>query len=180
MNAIARYLHRFTSYVDEFVYGANDGIITTFAVVSGAAGAGLGHTATIILGCANLVADGFSMGASSFLSIRTEADVDRAHGRAISENEKRALSRSLATFFGFLVAGLLPLLPFLFGSVTAGREFLISAWSAGIAFFVVGGLRSLVTRRSFMLSGLEMFVVGGIASALAYGVGFVIEWSMRT
>ena len=44
------------------VYGANDGIITTFAVVSAVAGAGLDPKIIIILGLANLIADGFSMG----------------------------------------------------------------------------------------------------------------------
>jgi VIT1/CCC1 family predicted Fe2+/Mn2+ transporter len=178
MNDLRRYLHRFTSYVDEFVYGANDGIITTFAVVSGASGAQLGEKAIIILGIANLIADGFSMGASSFLAINTEADVSRAQGEVPSENERRALSRSLATFCGFLVAGVLPLLPFLNG-VSLERAFLVSSISSGLAFFVVGGLRSFVTKRSFIVSGLEMLCVGGIASILAYSVGFGVEWVIR-
>ncbi len=178
MNALRCYLFRFTSYVDEFVYGANDGIITTFAVVSGAQGAHLGHKAIIILGLANLVADGFSMGASSFLAIRTEADVDTANGSPVTENEKRALSRSMATFIGFVCAGILPLIPF-FTNLAPQREFLVSSISAAGAFFVVGGLRAFVTRRSFVFSGIEMLIVGGAASALAYGVGFGVEWFVR-
>ena len=56
-------------YLADFVYGANDGIITTFAVVAGAAGAALPAGVIVILGVANLIADGFSMGASSILSM---------------------------------------------------------------------------------------------------------------
>ena len=52
----------------EFVYGAIDGTITTFAVVSGAAGAALSPVVVIILGFANLIADGFSMTCGNFLS----------------------------------------------------------------------------------------------------------------
>jgi len=66
-------LHRGT-YIGDLVFGANDGIITTFAVVSGAAGALLSPGVIIILGLANLIADGFSMGASNFLSLRSERD----------------------------------------------------------------------------------------------------------
>lgn len=66
-------LHQGT-YIGDFVYGANDGLITTFAVVAGAAGAGFSPWVIIILGLANLLADGLSMGASRFLSITAERD----------------------------------------------------------------------------------------------------------
>ena len=55
------------SYLKDFVYGAIDGAVTTFAVVSGVAGAGLSAGVIIVLGLANLVGDGFSMAASNFL-----------------------------------------------------------------------------------------------------------------
>ncbi|HEY5601228.1 MAG TPA: VIT1/CCC1 transporter family protein [Patescibacteria group bacterium] len=64
-------------YVSDFVYGANDGIITTFAVVTGAIGASLSPLVIIILGFANLLADGFSMAASSFLSKRSDLDYQK-------------------------------------------------------------------------------------------------------
>jgi vacuolar iron transporter family protein len=61
-------------YLGEFVYGAIDGTITTFAVVAGAAGASLSAGIVLILGFANLLADGFSMAAGNFLSERTQKD----------------------------------------------------------------------------------------------------------
>lgn len=60
------------SYLRDFIYGAVDGAITTFAVVAGVAGADLDETIVIILGGANLIADGFSMAASNFLGSRAE------------------------------------------------------------------------------------------------------------
>ncbi|MBI1226083.1 MAG: hypothetical protein GC192_12680 [Bacteroidetes bacterium] len=59
-------------YLAEFVYGGMDGIVTTFAVVAGAAGAGLDSSVVIILGFANLVADGFSMSVGSYLANNSE------------------------------------------------------------------------------------------------------------
>ena len=61
-------------YLGEFVYGAIDGTVTTFAVVAGAAGAALSPGIVIILGFANLLADGFSMASGNFLSERTQRD----------------------------------------------------------------------------------------------------------
>ncbi|MGV3504552.1 MAG: VIT1/CCC1 transporter family protein [Adhaeribacter sp.] len=60
------------SYLKDFVYGAVDGTVTTFAVVSGVAGASLAPQVIIILGLANLLADGFSMAVSNYLGCRTE------------------------------------------------------------------------------------------------------------
>jgi len=61
------------SYLRDFVYGAIDGAVTTFAVVAGVEGANLSASIVIILGIANLVADGFSMAASNYLGSRAEA-----------------------------------------------------------------------------------------------------------
>lgn len=59
-------------YLKDFIYGAIDGAVTTFAVVAGVAGAGLSSGIIIILGFANLLADGFSMAISNYLGTRAE------------------------------------------------------------------------------------------------------------
>lgn len=61
-----------SNYLSDFIYGAIDGTVTTFAVVSGVAGAGLSSGIVIVLGLANLVGDGFSMAASNFLGTRAD------------------------------------------------------------------------------------------------------------
>jgi len=66
------------SYVGDFVLGAVDGAVTTFAIVAGAAGAGLSSGVAIVLGLANVFADGLSMAAGNFLKARAdEQTVDR-------------------------------------------------------------------------------------------------------
>lgn len=70
--------HSTGKYIGDFIYGANDGIITTFAVVAGAVGASLSPVVIIILGFANIFADGISMGASNYLSMRSEQDYAKA------------------------------------------------------------------------------------------------------
>jgi len=75
-----------TSYLRDFVYGAIDGAVTTFAVVSGVAGAELSSGIIIILGLANLVGDGFSMAASNFLGTRAEKQ-SRDQARRREERE---------------------------------------------------------------------------------------------
>lgn len=61
-----------SNYLRDLVYGAIDGVVTTFAVVSGVAGAGLDTAIVLIMGLANLVADGFSMATANYLGVRSE------------------------------------------------------------------------------------------------------------
>lgn len=67
-------VNRFQDYLGEFVYGGIDGSVTTFAVVAGAAGANLESHVVIILGFANLIADGFAMSVGSYLSTKSEQE----------------------------------------------------------------------------------------------------------
>ena len=60
------------SYLRDWVYGGIDGSVTTFAVVTGVVGASLSPSIVLILGAANLLADGFSMAASNYSGTRTE------------------------------------------------------------------------------------------------------------
>jgi VIT1/CCC1 family predicted Fe2+/Mn2+ transporter len=77
-----------SQYLGEMVYGGLDGIITTFAVVSGVAGAELGAHVVLILGLANLFADGFSMATGAYLSSKSEQEFyDREKTRETWEVE---------------------------------------------------------------------------------------------
>jgi VIT1/CCC1 family predicted Fe2+/Mn2+ transporter len=64
-------------YISEAVYGALDGIVTTFAVVAGVSGASLSTGVVLVMGLANLFADGLSMGVGSYLGARSESDYHR-------------------------------------------------------------------------------------------------------
>lgn len=70
------------NYLRDWIYGGIDGSVTTFAVVTGVVGAGLSPLVILIMGFANLVADGFSMAASNYLGTKAEQD-DLEHLKAI-------------------------------------------------------------------------------------------------
>ena len=72
------------NYLRDWVYGGIDGSITTFAIVAGVVGAGLSSKGILILGVANLLADGLSMAASNYSGTKTEVD-ELARFREIEE-----------------------------------------------------------------------------------------------
>src|SRR5918993_5869355 len=62
------------SYLRDWVYGGIDGAVTTFAVVSGVIGAQLPPAVILVVGAANILADGFSMAAANYLGTKTELE----------------------------------------------------------------------------------------------------------
>jgi VIT1/CCC1 family predicted Fe2+/Mn2+ transporter len=62
------------SYLRDLVYGGIDGTVTTFAIMAGVVGADLSAGVVIVLGIANLLADGFSMAAANYSSTKTEIE----------------------------------------------------------------------------------------------------------
>jgi len=86
------------SYLRDMIYGGIDGAVTTFAVVSGVVGGQLATIVILILGFANLVADGFSMAVSNYLGTKSELDlykryhsIEEKHIALVPEGEKEEI-----------------------------------------------------------------------------------------
>ncbi|MGE0446877.1 MAG: VIT1/CCC1 transporter family protein, partial [Vicinamibacterales bacterium] len=97
-------------YIRDLVYGANDGIITTFAVVAGVTGGTLSPVTVLVLGVANLVADGLSMAVGNYLGIRSDERVREA--QQLPEQEAFAVRHAGAPCLAFGAAGAVPLVPY--------------------------------------------------------------------
>jgi VIT1/CCC1 family predicted Fe2+/Mn2+ transporter len=229
-NEIA-FLGKSQDYLREFVYGGIDGAVTTFAVVAGAVGANLDISIIIILGFANLFADGFSMSIGAYLSSKSEKenyikhrnieywevdnipekereeieDIYRRKGfegpllqqvvdvivsdrdRWVNEMMKDELemildSKSpfkigLATLISFVVIGFIPLLVYVYDYFyEAGFDLFV--WTSiftGLAFVVVGALKSLINQTSYFKSIMETLALGFVAALVAYYVGSFLE-----
>jgi VIT1/CCC1 family predicted Fe2+/Mn2+ transporter len=163
--AIARH------YIRDVVYGANDGIITTFAVVAGVTGGSLSTRAVLIVGVANLLADGLSMGVGNYLSIRSHESALAALGRP--EEESRPFRHGLATLLAFVAAGAVPLAPYVFQTSAIDR-FALSVVLAFLMLFAVGASRAAVTADRWWSAGLEMLLLGVAVAVAAYGSGALV------
>lgn len=93
------------SYLRDWVYGGVDGIVTTFAIVSGVVGARLSPHIILILGTASLIADGFAMAAADYLATRSEDEefrhaeaVERKHIEQCPEGEREEVREILREY----------------------------------------------------------------------------------
>ncbi len=175
---------KFESSLGEFVYGAIDGTVTTFAVVAGAAGAGLGSAVIVVLGFANLFADGFSMGTSAYLSAKSKRDVKvKQHVEAGEEDKphdlshgERPLHDGIATFVSFVVVGFIPFMLYVADSlfkteIARGTLFAWSAVLTGLTFIGIGALKARVTKTTAWRASAETLLLGAVAASLAYLLG---------
>jgi VIT1/CCC1 family predicted Fe2+/Mn2+ transporter len=163
-------------YIRDLVYGANDGIITTFAVVAGVAGGSLSAAAVLIVGAANLAADGVAMGVGNLLAIRANESALAADG--LPEQEAYPWKHGFATLAAFVTAGVVPLLPYIVPIADVARL----RWSTLLtmaSLFGVGVARAAVTRDRWWKTGTEMLLLGGLVAIAAYAAGALVAWAVR-
>ncbi|MFW8635629.1 VIT1/CCC1 transporter family protein [Cribrihabitans pelagius] len=208
------------------VYGGMDGAVTTFAIAAGVEGAGLAPSVVIVLGIANVLADGFSMAAANYLATKADRDerrrltaVERRHIRDFPEGEREELRQilhqlgvsgaalesavravsarpekwialmltgeyglppaapdpvaaALTTFVAFMLAGSVPLLPFM---LPLADPFPAAAAATGAVFFAIGASKSRWSLARWYVSGLETLLIGSGAAALAYLAGSLLQ-----
>lgn len=179
------------SYLKDFVYGAIDGAVTTFAVVSGVAGAGLSPSIVLILGIANLIGDGFSMAAGNFLGTRAELEqtsklrlMEQRHIDRFPDGEREEIRQIFQQkgFEGELLERVVEV-------ITADEQRWVetmlreehgisltpvSAWKAATTTFVAFQLIGSIPLLPFIggLIGLEFFARPYLVSTLLTGAAF--------
>ena len=145
-----------------------------FAVVAGVEGGALSQRAVLVVGFANLFADGLSMAVGNYLSIRSNESVRRA--MSLPEEEASPARHALSTFLAFACAGAVPLLPYVLSASPATARPLMAMLATFAALFGVGALRSSVTDDGWLASGLEMLGLGVAVAAVAYYAGVLVNF----
>lgn len=160
-------LHDRADYVRDIVLSANDGVVTTFAVVAGSLGASLSPSVVVILGLANLFADGLSMSTGAYLGVKSEIEYEQNSGEKIKIGNK-PLKNGLVSFFAFGLAGFIPLMSYIF---KFENSFKISAILVAITLFVVGIFRGVVSNKHILRTAFENLFIGGASAVIAFYVG---------
>jgi len=166
------FLYYFETYLGEFVYGGFDGCITTFAVVAGSVGANLDSSIIIVLGLANLLADGFAMSVGAYLSTKT----NNAANLDIS-TKKKPFWVGATTYVSFLIIGIIPIIIYIIDYMypIAYNLFFISSCLTVLGFLVIGLLKSYVNKSNLLKGVIETLLLGGIAAIVAFSVGDILK-----
>jgi vacuolar iron transporter family protein len=180
------------SYLGDAVLGGIDGCVTTFAVVAGSVGAGFPGLVVIVLGFANLLADGFSMAVSNYLGTKSEREQlekarreEEAHILQIPEGEREEIRQIFARkgFEGDTLERIVEV-------ITQDRQLWVntmlteelglplegaSPLRAGMATFGAFLLVGLIPLLPFLIPQLTLdqrFIASSVATAVAFfGIG---------
>jgi len=161
-------------FLPEFVYGSTDGTVTTFAVIAGALGAKLSRTAVLAIGIASVIADGYSMGVSSYLSESARHE-QRSSSDTTNSQQHTPIASGIITFLSFVSIGFIPLLPFIISPKVSDSIKYTSLFLALSIFAGIGYLRGTITHnQSPMMTSLESFLIGGSAALISYLTGVLV------
>jgi VIT1/CCC1 family predicted Fe2+/Mn2+ transporter len=111
------------------------------------------------------------MSSGTYLGVKSEMDFEKAEGD-LHSHEAAPLKQGLVAFLSFDLAGLVPLLPYIFGM---RNSFYISVALVFAVLFLIGALRGKFTRKHWFKGGCEILLIGGMAAVVAYLTGYVIE-----
>ena len=157
------------SYLRDWIYGGIDGAVTTFAVVAGVVGAQLSTKIILIIGLANILADGFSMAAGNYLATKSEQDeierlvaVEKRHIERFPEGEREEV-RQIFKEKGFEGEDLRRVVELM----TADKE----RWVRTMITEEYGLPQQVRSARVAAASTFSAFVVCGLAPLLPYLVG---------
>ena len=165
--SIKQTLHDRADYIRDIVLSANDGVVTTFAVVAGSLGASLSPSVVVILGLANLFADGLSMSTGAYLGVKSEIEYEQNSGEKVKLGN-RPLLNGIVSFVSFGVAGFIPLMSYVFKFDNA---FLVSSVLVAVSLFVVGIFRGVVSNKHIIRTAFENLFIGGASAVIAFYVG---------
>uniref|UniRef100_A0A6C0KM84 VIT family protein n=1 Tax=viral metagenome TaxID=1070528 RepID=A0A6C0KM84_9ZZZZ len=151
--------------LSEFIYGGMDGVITTAAIIAGIIGANISTKYALILGLANLCADGFSMAISNYNSLK-----DLVH-----EKKSSPLFKACITGLSFVLMGAIPLIPFSFIQMSNEEKmkYMLIVFSF-LSFAIIGAIKGMYTKK-YLKSFLEVVLIGSIGVYISFYVARTLK-----
>lgn len=159
----------FILYVRNFIFGAEDSLVSTVGLLAGVVSAGVAQREIVISGIVLICVEAFSMSVGSFLSERTTEESSPNY----KEEESNSLLAAIIMFVSYLACGLVPLFPYLITDVKRALSWSIVA--SLLALFALGFTSAKILKTKVLKSSLRMMVIGGLAIGLGVVVGMILK-----
>lgn len=165
-NSVIKSVFRISSLsIRNFIFGVEDGLVSTVGFLSGVAAAGISRPTLLLTGAVLIFVEAFSMAVGSFLSEHAVEEYAR-HGEV---SPRRSEWGALVMFGSYLIAGFIPLAPYVF--LSARLAFFVSVALSLVALLLLGVFSARLFKISLLRKGFEMLIVGGVAIGVGIFVG---------
>ena len=151
-------------YLSDFIFGATDGLLATFILVTAWTGVSLSARKMTVIGFSKIVAQGLSMGSSSYFTTKANNYQNNAHSQ-------KPLLTAIIVFFAFVIFGCIPLSIFVFPyfAQTSNDHLLkISYMLIAFSFFIIGMLQAHISHKSVWSEGIKTMWIGCIVAVISY------------
>jgi VIT1/CCC1 family predicted Fe2+/Mn2+ transporter len=155
--------------VRNFVFGAEDGLVSTVGLLSGIAIAGVSRTNIILTGIVLVFVEAFSMGIASELSEHSAEEYEQHH----EVGEHIPVLGGLVMFISYVVFGFIPLVPYLFAGGVTSLRYSISI--SLVTLFALGILSAKLSGTKLFRHGIVMTIMGGAAIVIGVAIGSLIN-----
>lgn len=155
-------------YARNFLFGVEDSLVSSVGLLSGVAVTDMARGAIVTTGIILIAVEAFSMGVGSYLAEESAEEYERRR-----EANGRSLRGSAIMFVSYLLAGLVPLAPYLGAEPAAALPLSIGA--SIIALVAVGLASAKLLGLPYGRQATRLAVLGG----LAIGVGVAIGSALR-
>lgn len=152
-------------YFQSGIFGINDALVSTTGVIVGIS-AGTGNKQIIIMaGIVTILVEALSMGSGQYLSAKSAGQYVKSH------NMRVPIISGFIMAIGYMIGGLVPLLPILFLPVDVSRVAAIIG--ALIGLFILGFVKGKMVKMSPIRSAMEIVIIGGIATVIGLVIGSI-------
>ena len=152
-------------YLRAFIFGVEDSLASTVGLLSGIAIAGVARETILLTGAILILVEAFSMAMGDFLSEYSS----ESYMRQAEVSSHRSFIAALIMFFSYLLAGLIPLFPYLI--LASESAIWLSIGLSLLALFSLGVVGAKISNTNTLKSGLRMFLIGGAAIFVGVIVG---------
>ena len=155
-------------YVRNFIFGAEDSLVSTVGLLAGVTVAGMEKQYIITAGIVLIFVEALSMGVGSFLSEKSLEEYKK-----VQNSRAYSLPGSVIMFFSYLFFGFIPLFPYL--GLVPETALKISIAATFIALFLLGAISAKILKTAPLRNGLRMLFLGGGATVLGIFVGIALR-----
>ncbi len=155
-------------YLRSIIFGINDSLVSTVGLLAGISVAGVPRATIALTGIVYAFVEGFSMAAGDFISEESAEE----YASMASVNSRPSLVSAVIMFFSFVVASLIPLVPYLV--FPAGTALIISVSASVLALCIVGTVSARFSKLPMLWRGARMALLGGAAIIMGVIVGSLV------
>ncbi len=152
-------------YVRNFTFGVEDSLVSTVGLLSGVAVAGLSEKDIFTTGVILIFVEALSMGSGSFLSEHATEEIEEKRKSSLT----KPITGAIIMFFSYIIAGLIPLLPYIL--FETNKAVIYSIVASLIGLIVLGVINAQTVKKGILRHALEMVFIGGTSILVGIIVG---------